>query len=238
MNNLSDIWFATGYIDFELKKYTLLAYLQQVTKYFSESRLYPQLGDLVFHYNNLVLFKKNKTFLQNNFPKQLTGVDLQRVQLIYQQMIEDDELMKELESIIDYASVKFEQAIGSGSEIYDFVEENLSIEPIGILALDNKEGYLFVKNGDKNETKVYEYRLSIFENQNEQYRAIRTAFVDAWPDKIYNTYQNIKKSLIQSRPSLPQPATYALQSAIPFPFSETFFPVAKRRFVRYLTEVG
>lgn len=238
MKNLSDIWFATGYIDFEQKKYTLLAYLQEVNKYFSETRLYPQLADLVFHYNNLIRFKRNKTLLQSNFPKQLTGVDLQQVQLIYQQMIEDDELMKELEAIIDYATYKFERTIGSGTELYEFVEENLSIEPIGLLALDTHEGYLFVKNGERNDTIVYEYRLSIFEQHDEQYRAIKTSFIGRWPDKIYNTYPNIKKELITSRPSLPQPATYALQSTICFPFIETFFPIAKRSFVRYLTNVS
>jgi len=34
MKTLSETWFAEGYIDFELKKYTLLAYLQEVNKNF------------------------------------------------------------------------------------------------------------------------------------------------------------------------------------------------------------
>jgi len=63
MKQLSDTWFAEGYIDFELKKYTLLAYLQEINKYFNENKLYPQLGDVVFHYNNLVAFRENKKFL-------------------------------------------------------------------------------------------------------------------------------------------------------------------------------
>ena len=47
MKRLSETWFAEGYIDFELKKYTLLAYLQEVNKYFNENKLYPQLADAV-----------------------------------------------------------------------------------------------------------------------------------------------------------------------------------------------
>ncbi len=46
MKQLSETWFAEGFIDFELKKYTLLAYLQQVSACFNESKLYPQLSDL------------------------------------------------------------------------------------------------------------------------------------------------------------------------------------------------
>ena len=38
MKSLSETWFADGYIDFELKKYTLLAYLKEVNKYFDEHK--------------------------------------------------------------------------------------------------------------------------------------------------------------------------------------------------------
>src|SRR5881396_2836195 len=104
MKNLSETWFAEGYIDFELKKYTLLAYLQEVNKYFNENKLYPQLADVIFHYNNLVAFRKNKKFLQEHFPKKLSGMQLEKLQLLYEQMIGDDELMQELEQIINYSA--------------------------------------------------------------------------------------------------------------------------------------
>ena len=67
MKSLSETWFAEGYIDFELKKYTLLAYLQEIGKHFDENRLYPQLADVIFHYNNIVAFRENKRFLQEQF---------------------------------------------------------------------------------------------------------------------------------------------------------------------------
>lgn len=71
MKSLSETWFADGYIDFELKKYTLLAYLQEVNKYFNESKLYPQLADVIFHYNNIISFRENKKYLQEQFPKKV-----------------------------------------------------------------------------------------------------------------------------------------------------------------------
>ena len=71
MKQLSETWFVEGYIDFELKKYTLLAYLQQINKYFNENKLYPQLADLIFHYNNLIAFRENKKHLQEHFPKKV-----------------------------------------------------------------------------------------------------------------------------------------------------------------------
>jgi hypothetical protein len=101
MKALSETWFADGYIDFELKKYTLLAYLQEVNKYFNQNKLYPQLADVIFHYHNLVAFRENKKFLQEQFPKKLTGVQLEKLQTLYEQIIQDDELMQELEEIIN-----------------------------------------------------------------------------------------------------------------------------------------
>jgi hypothetical protein len=41
MKTLSQTWFADGYIDFELKKYTLLAYLQEISQHFTKNELYP-----------------------------------------------------------------------------------------------------------------------------------------------------------------------------------------------------
>ena len=102
MKALSETWFAEGYIDFELKKYTLLAYLQQVNKYFNQNKLYPQLADIVFHYNNIVAFRENRRFLEENFPKQLTEINIKKLQVVYERMIEDSEMMKELEDIINY----------------------------------------------------------------------------------------------------------------------------------------
>src|SRR4051794_32255025 len=111
MASLSETWFADGFIDFELKKYTLLAYLQEVNKYFTENKLYPQLAEIIFHYNNIVAFRENKKFLQEHFPKKLTGLQLQKLQLLYEQLIEDDDLMSELEEIIHYATAKMQTTI-------------------------------------------------------------------------------------------------------------------------------
>ena len=82
MKSLSETWFAEGRIDFELKKYTLLAYLQEVNRYFDENKLYPQLADIIFHFNNIVAFRENKKYLQEHFPKKQTGRQIAKLELI------------------------------------------------------------------------------------------------------------------------------------------------------------
>jgi hypothetical protein len=238
MKTLSQTWFADGYIDFELKKYTLLAYLQEIGKYFCEQKLYPQLADLIFHYNNLVAFRENKKYLQEQFPKKMTGIDLEKLQLLYESLVEDDDLMQELEDIISYASSTMKKSITTGSEIYEFVENKIIIEPVGIMPLDHNEGYFMLCEGGCHNTWVYQYRLSIFEKHDEKYRSIKTEFVDVWQRNFVNTYSNIKAQLIRNRSDLPNPAVYAVETDLTIPMEETLLPIAKRSLVRYISSIS
>jgi len=235
MKSLSDTWFAEGYIDFELKKYTLLAYLQEVNKYFNENKLYPQLSDVIFHYNNLVAFRENKKYLQEHFPKKFSGIQMERLQLLYEQMIQDDELMEELENIIHYSAGKMKSIIHNGTEIYEFVEEKIKICPVGIIPLDTQEGYFFLSNGNLKSTRVYYYRLSIFEKHDEKYRSIKTSYIDMWHHSIAHTYEHIKSDLIRYRNELPNPAVYSIETGLEFPVDETLLPIAKRSLVKYIS---
>lgn len=235
MKQLSETWFAEGYIDFELKKYTLLAYLQEVDKYFDQNKLYPQLGDVVFHYNNLVAFRENKKFLQEHFPKKMTGIQMEKLQLLYQQMIEDDELMQELEEIIHYAADTLKSTLQTGAGIYEFVEEKINIVPVGLIPLDLKEGYFFLSSGNTKTSRTYHYRLSIFEKHDEKYRSIKTVLVDNWQRSIASTYEHIKAELIRNNSNLPNPAVYSIETGLSFPVDETLLPIAKRILVKLIT---
>lgn len=235
MKTLSETWFAEGYIDFELKKYTLLAYLQRIQNGFRENKLYPQLADIIFHYNNIISFRDNKKMLQDNFPKRMSGIQMEKLTLLYQQVIEDDELMKELEDIIHYATGKMQQTISDGTGIYEFVEDKISIQPIGLVPLDNSEGYFFLNNGNEQSTHVYQYRLTIFEKHDEKYRGIRTDYIDKWNRGITSTYEQIKSELIRKKTDLPNPAVYAMETSHQFPVEETLLPIAKRFLVKFIS---
>src|SRR5437773_6253687 len=154
-------------------------------------------------------------------------MQLEKLQLLYEQMIGDDELMQELEQIINYSASTIQSTISNGAEIYEFVEDKLIITPIGLIPLDTHEGYFFLSNGTK-ATRVYYYRLSIFEKHDEKYRSIKTAFIDLWQRSMSNTYESIKRELIRDRSELPNPAVYAVETDLGFPVDETLLPIAKR----------
>jgi len=235
MKHLSQTWFAEGYIDFELKKYTLLAYLQQINKNFNENKLYPQLSDLIFHYNNIVAFRENKKYLEEHFPKKLTGIQIEKLQVLYEQMIADDDLMRELEAIINYSADEMKTTISNGAEIYEFVEENLTITPIGIVPIDIQEGYFFLSSGNARSTHIYQYRLSFFEKHDEKFRSIKTTYVEMMYRSMVNTYENLKSELIKNRTQIANPAVYSIETELHFPVEETLLPVAKRCLVKYIS---
>ena len=236
MKQLSQTWFAEGYIDFELKKYTLLAYLQQINKYFNENKLYPQLADLIFHYNNIVAFRENKKYLQEHFPKKLTGIQIEKLQVLYEQMIADDDLMQELEAIINYSAGEMKTTISNGTEIYEFVEDKLTITPVGIIPLDIQEGYFFLSSGNTRSTHVYQYRLSFFEKHDEKFRSIKTNYVEMMYRSMVNTYENLKSELIKNRSDIPNPAVYSIETGLSFPVEETLLPIAKRSLVKFISQ--
>ena len=238
MKSLGLNWFIEGSLDFEHKKYVLLDYLQEINRHFDKSKLYPNFTDLVFHYNNLLDFKQNKSLLQQAFPQRLTKADIEAVKLTYKKIIEDDRSMLEIERIITYAMTKMDPAIQIGKEIYDFVESRLNIDPIGLVPLMPYHGYFSLRNGSDKTNWVYEYQLSIFENKDDEFRGINIQFIDTYQQSITNTPESIKISLINKRKHLPNPAVYYVQSDINFPLEQTLLPVAKRSLVKYIMKAA
>ena len=155
--------------------------------------------------------------------------------MLYEQIIEDNELMSELEEIIQYSAGAMKTTISNGTEIYEFVEGRLTIAPIGLVPLDVQEGYFFLSAGGNKSTWVYQYRLSFFEKKEERYRSIKTVYVDRLQRSFSNTYENIKYSLIKKHQHLPNPAVYSIETGLSFPVEETLLPIAKRSLVKFIT---
>lgn len=228
---LSDTWFIEGYIDFELQKYRLLAYLKEVNKYFNESKLYPQLSDIVFHYNNLISFRDNKRMMEESFPKRLDKIKLQELELVYKRMVEDDELMNEMEEIVNFAVEQMKGTIHNGTELYDLVEQQMHIEPVGIMPLYKNEGYMLLRYGQYSEVRAYGYNVTLFEHQNARFRGLHVHYIDSWTKTLANTYEQIKREIIRLNRDLPTPAVYRIESPLALPLNETMLPVAKRMLI-------
>jgi len=237
MGELSKNWLTEKHIDFEYKKYLLLAYLQDVGKNFNATKLYPWLAELIEHYKSAIAVKENKQNLKKHFPQRVSGIS-DKGQLTFENIVGDDELMQELENIIEYAIPRFLHRVDEGKSIYDIVEEHLYLQPVGIIPLHPECGYMFLKGGKTASTNVYEYQVTFFENATEKFKAIHTHFVKAFAKNISTTFQSIKSDLLRDNKRLPNPAAYSIETEMALPLEETFLPIAKRMLVRHISQAG
>jgi hypothetical protein len=234
MKELKKDWLTQDLIDFEYKKFILLAYLQEVKQNFSDKKLYPYLSDLVFHYRNLLSVKENQKLMYENFPREISKADFDQLQISYRQIVGDDSIMAEIEAIVTYALPRLKDILTEGRDIYEHIEENLEISPVGISPLYPDEGYLFLQGQREKETRIYQYQITLFENADEKYRGVHTTYLESVHKGLGTTYENIKIDLTRRFKQLPNPATYMIASKVYCPLNETLLPIAKRVLVKYI----
>ncbi len=232
MTKLHGDWLTEGILDFEYKKYVLLAYLQHVQSQFTEHRLFPYLPELRSHYESSLHFKEKKGSIKSSFPKKLTGVDLTKLRLKYEEMYSDDNYLSELNHILEFAIPRFSSALSEGQERFQEVEADLTFAPVGIIPLRTEEGYLFIHRASQHETAIFRYQLALYDSGRQRY--IHTVWVDSVTKGIGTTFENLKVELARKYRSLPNPATYMVESRHDYPLHETLLPVAKQLMVRHL----
>jgi hypothetical protein len=235
MESLSINWITEKHIDFEYKKYVLLAYLQHVSDNFTENKLYPSLSELVKHYRNVIALRDNKKTMYQSFPERVANVDLKNFSLMYEKILGDDALMHEIETIILFSIPHFEKQIAEGKKIYDFIESAINIYPVGIVPLSNNEGYIFLTTKQNRETRIYEYQITLFESPDEKFRGICTNYICSYEKSFTNTFENIKLDLLKYHQKLANPATYLIESELSIPLEETFLPLAKRSLMKFVS---
>ncbi len=159
METLNKNWLTEGLLDFEYKKYVLLAYLQNVKQHFNKTELYPPLSDLIWHYKNLLSIKTSYEQFDSGFKKELESFDAKDLKLIYTQH-KQEEWLKEMNDIILYATPLLEQNIYKGKEIYDLIEKHLCLNTVGIMPVNHSEGYFLFHYTKSKKVPAYYYSVS------------------------------------------------------------------------------
>ncbi len=143
-------------------------------------------------------------------------------------MFFDDETMSQLEEIVQYAIPQFKSHIEEGKSIYDFLESEMSLEPVGISPLYQKEGYLMLSQEESKDILIYRYKISLFQNSIDRFKGIMLQFIKNVRQSLVNTVEQIKLSLIKEYKELPNPATYRIHSKYQIPIQESLIPISKR----------
>jgi hypothetical protein len=232
MDKLSLNWVTEHRIDFEYKKYLLLAYLQKVEAFYKQNKLYPVLTDLYRQHESLTKLKTEKMRTEGGFPKKLLGADLKNLRLNYVPLEASEDTLEEVDRIVEYAIPLVDAHLEQGKALYDEAGQHIHIQPVGIVPFYKDEGYLLMQTILPAYVHVYTYATSVFEAASEKYRALKVHYMRSFRVTPAQTLPAFKYNLIQQNKMLPNPAAFAVVADAVLPMRETLLPIARRMLVR------
>jgi hypothetical protein len=188
----------------------------------------------MLHYKNVESLLIKQQWYDKHLPSALKGIDVNKMQLIYEKMLSNDKTMEEIAGILLYAAPRFKSFVEAGREIFQLVEQMVSIESVGLLPLNKDYGYLIIYTESNKEKKVFEYHLSAIEDPGENHRIMSVNYCRTFAHSFTDTFPSIKCELIRQNKSMPNPAVYSAICKHDFPFYETLLPVVRRVFLKTL----
>lgn len=237
MQRLSFALFIDAQKDMESAQLRILAALKEIHNHFQHNCIYPDLSDVMeIHDNVLDVFRRSKK-MDESLPRTLTGVDLRNISLIYSLNTKPEATLESIKELLQWSIPYLEKALEEGKTIYDFVDEHCEVQPVGIIPAYLDEGYFLVPDIEQSLLAVFRYQVTVFTGAEDKYRALRTRLIDVLPlHTVQSDLRSLKLELIRQYPDLPNPAVYSCETDMDFPFSETLFPVAKRKLMMSIAQ--
>lgn len=233
---LSKNWITEGLIDFEYKQYLLLAFLKKAKEDFEKHELYPSFSDLIFHYNSLLNLKETKEDLSKEFPKSISQIDLGNLRIQYDRIVKDDEVMKEIEVLIDFAIPAMKNHLEFGKELYEGIKEEMELTTVGIQPRHKIDGLLFLKRKTSRLVRIFNYSVKSFYEGNTKYRGINLTFLKESHYSFVNTLESMKVEILKNSKSLMTPATFLIEHGISGSFWQSTYPIAKRMLIQEVNQ--
>lgn len=216
--------------DAETNQYRILTGLRRCREEFFHNRIYPALGELIALFSTLRSLLDKRFALDQKLPQEITGVDLEKKKLHLRQINPERLEIKRILDLIEWAIPRLQATIEEGTKIYDFVDENIAIEEVGILPMYREEGYYFVPEHQSSLLHLLKYETSLYTSGNERFRTLKTNVLSSLPQSsVQEPPESIKLRLMREHRDLPNPATFVCETYLDFPFSETILPIAKRK---------
>jgi hypothetical protein len=221
--------------DYEMRQYKVLAALKSIGEDFKHNKIYPHLSHLIELHTTLSDIKNRLKDLRSEFPKRIKKIDFVNQIIEHEVVFIDGSDLRKVEDLIEWALPYIEAKIEEGKTIYEFVNEEIFLEEVGIVPNYIDEGYFFVPDNEESNLLLFQYEVSLFQSAKDKYRSLKTQLLKAMhQEKVHISPNSIKLELINEYKELPNPATYSFQTELHFPFNETIFPVVKRKLLQQL----
>ena len=224
-----------GLGDVERKQYEVLGALKERREQFSHNRLYPWFAELLQLEEELRALIQNRDGMARHIPQRLSDVDMEHLSLVYEPAGSETPEFSRVMDLVWWALPLVEAAVEEGKGIFDFVDQHVAIDEVGIIPSYREEGYWFVPDLRAAVLYLLRYQMSIFSASNERFRSLKTVVVDSLREgALRQSPESLKLEILKKYPELPNPATFRCEVDIDFPFVETLLPVAKRKLMARL----
>lgn len=207
--------------DMEKSKYLLMNKIKFCEKELNESKLYPTYQMLINVYQQLIDVLENHSKI---FNREYTDSLNEEDEAEKQKKINND--LEQSFELMHWAFGYVNKILDTGKAIYDFVNTNIIIEPIGIKSEYNNEGYFVIPDNKERLLRIIKYQKNL-------YKILKTKEVGNFHlNIIVIPRESIKNQIIAD--DILNQIVYYLETELTFPFKETILPVAKRKFLGFL----
>ena len=221
--------------DVEKRQYDNLGALQHRREEFSHTRLFPYLGELLDLSYTLQQLVDNRNELAAKLPRKLKDVDWDKKELVFELSHTDTPDLERMFELSAWALPHIVATVEEGKAVYDFVDENIELEGVGIMPIYTGEGYFFVPEHRAHILHILRYELSMLHGDGHHFQAMKTRELHHMQEsEVHVDPQQLKLSIINEHQELPNPATFVVETDLDFPYTETILPVVKRKLLNQL----
>lgn len=160
MQILTNDWLTNDPIDFEYKKYMLLAYDQYHTKIYEEKKIYPSFTDIVDKIKIVNDFLQNVKAIEES-KLEIKSVDWLSQKIHYASHIEDKSL-KEVKSIASYSKEVLVDLYGRYRNLLDDVDNSITISGCRVEIFNLYDGYIIMHGFGKERILEYEVYRKLY----------------------------------------------------------------------------
>lgn len=232
-------WIYQDPIDFEHKKYKLLAYLQKCDKRFDELKIYPDFVELSLHLANLQSISKEKTMLTTK--KKFKSCD---DEILFKELIPkkipklDDAEQLEIDKTVRYSGEKIYEAFNIAKSIWAIAQDAISVQiKKNKDRLEDGMGYIYFRRRSDEKLLVWEYEIKKEADYELSTKAYLNLIFSGSSDE--KTFTDIieEKSTWNHTEYFKDIPVFEVKSSQEFPFEETFIPMMKRQLMSYVFQV-
>lgn len=236
---LDPSWVYQDPIDFEHKKYTLLAYLQKLDKRFDELKIYPDFVELSLHLANLQSLSKENTMLTIN--KKFSSMD---DEILFKELIPlrppklEDHLQKEIDKTVKYSGQKIYEAFNIAKSLWNIVHDSISVHiKKNKNRIEDGRGFIYYIRKSNDTTLIWEYEIRKDKSPNSTNKTYLNFIYSG--DTLEKSFSQIidEKSSWNTTDFYKDIPVFEAKCDQEFPMDETFVPMMKRALMGYIFQV-